>query len=289
VKLLVLDCALLVVLVVGTSLSIDRVGAVAVREVGLSPTVARAAALAAALLLAMPLVFGVFNLTQRLGLTLGQPSAKEVKAVDLAATPRRALVITLQLAIFMVVGLPIVALMRPYFPNWLEAVFLVLAAAVLGLAFWRSATNLEGHVKAGAQLIVEALATQAKEEPQGTDDPLARIQHLMPGLGAPATVKLLAESIAVGKSLAELDLRSRTGASILAIARGKESVLIPTAGEKLRAGDVLALAGTRPAVAAASRLLQQTSAGAPDGHDLRTSAEEWPAPSPRESVGRGLK
>ncbi|HSI04232.1 MAG TPA: TrkA C-terminal domain-containing protein, partial [Myxococcota bacterium] len=139
-----------------------------------------------------------------------------------------------------------------------EALLLALVVAVLGLAFWRSATNLQGHVKAGAQLIVEALAAQGKAAPSSTDDALARIQHLMPGLGAPVPLKLAAESIVIGKTLAELDLRGRTGASVLAIARGTESVLIPTAGEKLRAGDVLALAGTRHAVSAASRLLHQT-------------------------------
>jgi CPA2 family monovalent cation:H+ antiporter-2 len=146
---------------------------------------------------------------------------------------------------------------------------LALGVLVLGLAFWRSATNLQGHVKAGAELIVEALAAQGKADaPSGTDDALARIQHLMPGLGAPVPVTIGAESIAVGKSLAELDLRSRTGASVLAIARGKESVLIPAAGETLRAGDVLALAGTRHAVSVASRLLHQTSASAADEHEL---------------------
>ncbi len=268
-RLLVLDCALLVGLVIGTSLAIDRISAFGVRELSLSPTLARAAVIVAALLLATPMIFGVFNLTQRLGLGIGQPQSGDTTRVDLAATPRRALVVTLQLAIVLIIGLPVVALIQPYFPVWIEALLLALLILVLGVAFWRSATNLQGHVKAGAELIVEALASQGKADAHtSTDDALARIQHLMPGLGAPVPLKLGAESVAIGKTLAELDLRSRTGASVLAIARGKESVLVPTASEKLRVGDVLALAGTRPAVSAASRLLQQGNAGAPDDHDL---------------------
>jgi CPA2 family monovalent cation:H+ antiporter-2 len=42
---------------------------------------------------------------------------------------------------------------------------------------------------------------------------------------------------------------------VLAIRRGAEAVVVPGAGEQLRAGDVLALAGTEEAVTLAGRLL----------------------------------
>jgi CPA2 family monovalent cation:H+ antiporter-2 len=70
-------------------------------------------------------------------------------------------------------------------------------------------------------------------------------------------VQLDAGSPAVGRSLAELNLRGATGATVLAIARGEEGILVPTAQEVLRAGDVLALAGTHDAIDAARELLTQ--------------------------------
>jgi CPA2 family monovalent cation:H+ antiporter-2 len=42
---------------------------------------------------------------------------------------------------------------------------------------------------------------------------------------------------------------------VLAISRSGESIVVPAAGERLRAGDVLALAGTHEAIAAAKELL----------------------------------
>jgi CPA2 family monovalent cation:H+ antiporter-2 len=60
----------------------------------------------------------------------------------------------------------------------------------------------------------------------------------------------------VGRTLAELDLRGQTGATVLAIQRGSNSVSFPAAREVLQAGDVLALAGTEEAVAAARGLLR---------------------------------
>lgn len=224
-----------------------------------------------ALIIAAPLIYGVVTLTQRLGLTLAVSALPTTESgrVNLAATPRRALVVTLQLAIVLLVGLPLAALSQPFLPGWVEALALAIVLVILGVVFWRSAMNLQGHVKAGAELIVEALAAQSKEDvrPSG-EDALARIQHLMPGLGAPVSLKLPSESPAVGKTLADLDLRGRTGASVLAIARGKESVIVPTASEVLKAGDVLAMAGTRDAVAAATEMLIPAPAGVADSSGL---------------------
>ena len=68
----------------------------------------------------------------------------------------------------------------------------------------------------------------------------------------------------MGRTLANLNLRGATGATVLAIARGGEEVLVPTGHEELRAQDVLALAGTHEAVDAARDLLSgQVPPGAP--------------------------
>ena len=104
-------------------------------------------------------------------------------------------------------------------------------------------------------MIVEALVTQAGRRPAPDEDALAQVHRLMPGLGELVPVRIEDRSAAVGKTLAQLNLRGVTGASVLAIVRGDQGVIVPVAGEVLRAGDVLALAGTRDALAAAAELL----------------------------------
>jgi CPA2 family monovalent cation:H+ antiporter-2 len=78
---------------------------------------------------------------------------------------------------------------------------------------------------------------------------------MLPGLGQLVAVPLAAGSAAVGQTLAQLNLRGRTGATVLAITRPDGAVLAPGAQEQLRAGDVLALAGTGEAIAAAKTRL----------------------------------
>jgi CPA2 family monovalent cation:H+ antiporter-2 len=142
--------------------------------------------------------------------------------------------------------------------------------AVLGIAFWRAAAGLQGHVRAGAQAIVEALARQArpgdaKGGPDGQVDPLEKVRALLPGIGEPVAVRLEPASPGAGRTLAALDLRGLTGATVLAIWRQDGGVLVPGAKEVLRPGDVLALAGTAEAVEAARRLLLDPAAGRASG------------------------
>jgi CPA2 family monovalent cation:H+ antiporter-2 len=263
VKLLLLDAALLGMLVIGTSVFLGKIATVIESRVGLSASVARMLGLGLAVVLALPFCVGVVRLARALGVLLAEtalPPAAPEGRVDLAAAPRRALVVTLQLASVLAVGAPLVAITQPFLRGFQGAAVLLVLLVVLGVGFWRSATNLQGHVRAGSQVIVEALATQSRgksEERPG--EPLRDIHQILPGLGEPTPVRLEDSSPAVGRSLAELNLRGMTGATVLAIRRGEAGAIIPTAHETLRGGDVLALAGTHEAIDAARAVLEGTA------------------------------
>jgi K+/H+ antiporter YhaU regulatory subunit KhtT len=69
-------------------------------------------------------------------------------------------------------------------------------------------------------------------------------------------VEVAPEDYAVGRSLAELDLRDTTEATVLVIVRPEGPTVLPVGAEILRPGDLLALAGTREAVTKAKTLLK---------------------------------
>jgi len=118
----------------------------------------------------------------------------------------------------------------------------------------RSIADFEGHVRAGSELVLELIS---RPRPTVTLD---QVQTILPGFDGVTPLALAAESPAVGRSLADLDLRARTGATVLAIARGDGGVATPSPTEPLRAGDVLALAGSEDAIAAARRVLAEIDA-----------------------------
>src|SRR6185503_19060437 len=96
--------------------------------------------------------------------------------VDPADAPRRALVILVQIAVVLAVGIPVVAITQPFLPPHQGAFVLVVLTLILLVALWRNASNLQGHARAGAQIIASALAEQmastdgAPGEPKQLDD-----------------------------------------------------------------------------------------------------------------------
>jgi CPA2 family monovalent cation:H+ antiporter-2 len=93
----------------------------------------------------------------------------------------------------------------------------------------------------------------------GGEEATAEVRRLLPGLGDAIAIRLEADAPSVGRSLKELDLRSQTGATVIAIDRGPDDVVYPQAGEVLRAGDTLVLTGTKDAVRAAAAILVPAS------------------------------
>jgi CPA2 family monovalent cation:H+ antiporter-2 len=228
------------------------------RKSGIPSDMAWAAVIVGAALLCVPFCVGIVRVSRKLGTTLADAAlpAPQAASADLAAAPRRALVVTVQLGAVLILAIPVLAITQPFLPGPEQAILMLIVVAVMGVTFWRSAANLHGHARAGAQVILEALAAQARGPDRARNVPsLDAVLPLLPGLGEPVPVRLTAESAAVGRTLAELNLRGLTGATVLAILRGEEGVVVPTARERLREGDVLALAGTHEAVEAATAML----------------------------------
>jgi CPA2 family monovalent cation:H+ antiporter-2 len=175
---------------------------------------------------------------------------------DLGRSPRRALLLTLELACVVTLGLPIAALIQPLIPG--GGIALLGVIAIVAIATRRSIEDFDKHVHAGSALILEVLARQGSEK---SIPELSEVEKMLPGFEGLTPVALADGALAIGKTLAELDLRAKTGASVLAISRDGGGTANPRPDEPLRTGDVLALAGSDEAIAAARTLL--TSSAAP--------------------------
>jgi CPA2 family monovalent cation:H+ antiporter-2 len=252
--LMLVDAGMVAAIAIGASLTAPRL--VLFMSSAFPPPLARALVIVGAVVLGLPFLLGAVRIARALGLNLSrQALPRSEGALDLAAAPRRALLVTLQVAILIVIGLPLVAVTQPFFPRFPVMLVLLVGTAALIVPLWRSATDLQGHVRAGAQVILEALSAQSA---QPADRP-ADLHKVLPGIGDPAPFVIPSGAPAVGKTLKELNLRGLTGAIVIAIERRADRVVLPTADEVLHAGDVLVLAGTHEAVEAAMRMLEPIS------------------------------
>ena len=253
-----IDAGVVAALGIGVALLAVPAGVRLAAATGLLPIAARALVVTAALLLSLPFLVGIVRTGRRLGDLLARRAFATPAAgrLDPAAAPRRAMVVAVQLATLLAVGAPLIAFTQPFLPAFAGVGLLLAGAVVLGVVFWRSAADLQGHVRAAAEAIVSAIGEQHRG-PGGAESErsLQRAYELVPGLGEPVPVSIAPSSPFAGRTLADTQLRGRTGATVLAISRGQDVVLVPDGHVELHAGDVLALAGTAEAVEAAQRLL----------------------------------
>jgi CPA2 family monovalent cation:H+ antiporter-2 len=264
VRLLFIDAVLVVAIVIGAALEAGRASQLLSEATGLPEPTARMIVLAAAAVVGLPLLIGLTRTARRLGreLALEAIPASDAGKVDTGAAPRGALVLTLQLAIFAAIGVPIVAVTLPFLPSYRFALFPLILVAIPAIAFWRSTMNLHGHAKAGAQVLAMKFGQQMAGAGTGEshDDALQReaerVYQVLPGLGEPTSMRVPSGSPVANRTLADLNLRGSTGATVLAIIRDGEQVLVPAGHDRVMAGDVLAVAGSQEAIAAAREMLE---------------------------------
>ena len=277
--LLLLDAGLVAALAIGATAGLDVAAGWASETFGLGRDAARQSVLIAAAVLLVPLLYGLIQTVRALVTALAVEVLPPAAAgqVDTGAAPRRALVVAMELAVLCVLGIPLLAVTEPFLPPLRGPLLFGVILAFLAVALWRSATDLEAHTRAGAELIAAALARQMAPDPptsnatiagvttadartsesEAAPVPMPEVGALLPGLGEPVVLRLNRTDWGVGKTLAELDVRSLTGAAILAVDRDGRQVLLPHGQERLQAGDALGLAGTPEAIAAATALLQR--------------------------------
>ncbi len=204
--------------------------------------------------LASPFLFGLLRVTSALGAELAEiaiPSPGGGR-VDNGRSPRQVLRLAVQVAAIIATAGPVIVVTQPFLPPLSGLVVLTLVLALFGILFWRRASDLFGHFRAGAELVVATLAKQSHVE----DPKIDVVRKLLPGLGDFEPVRVGLASQAAGKTLGEINLRGLTGATIVALLRGDEKVAFPEAHERLSAGDLVALTGSHDAIAAAVPVLR---------------------------------
>jgi CPA2 family monovalent cation:H+ antiporter-2 len=268
VRVILIDAAILIIVIIGAAAERGRFTTMFSEITGASPRMSLLVVLLGALAAAAPLVWGIVRSARMLGFLLAMralPAAGRRKA-DFAAAPRRALVTMLQLGTLLIVGAPIVAITEPFAPQFPGYSLLAILVVILGFAFWKSALNLQAHARAGAEVIVAALSQQVDDD-DDSENMMKTMEHvavMLPGLGEPVPVRIDAASPAVNRTLAELNIRGKTGATILAITRIGEAgskVVVPSGKEALHVGDVVALAGSQESVNSAIDLLTVSRRG----------------------------
>jgi len=130
-----------------------------------------------------------------------------------------------------------------------NVLLLALAIAVVaGFLLYRASNRLYARAQ-------YALHGTFAEQPDVDEHALARKVPSLLREARLEPVRLTEDSAAVGRMIAELRLRTETGASIVGIQRGETSIVNPAPEEELMAGDDVLLIGSEGQLRSAAELL----------------------------------
>jgi CPA2 family monovalent cation:H+ antiporter-2 len=234
----------LTLLLVGTSASAGAVAAKLVAA-GFPPWSAPLALPAAALVVAVPVAAGAWWSMTRLADHL---AAEVVPAGAVGTDAARGLVqASVRLLVLLGSVVPAIAISRPFLGAWAGGTVVpLLVVAGAAALVWRRAGEVVPESLSAADELSKLLGPDAPEHaPPGAATGAASTAPPSPGM---VGVRLLAGAPAVGRTLAELDLRAVTGASVVAVGRAGAAVISPTGHERLCADDLLGLVGAPEAL-----------------------------------------
>ena len=202
-----------------------------------------------AMLLSLPMLIATYRKLQALGMLVGEAAVTRLQDKPRAGAVQGIIAHTVLSAGVILIGLLLLLLSAALLPSWKVLIPLLAVAAGLTVLLWRNSIRIYSKAQVALQQVLAQPPAPHPQEP----NPLAGL--LKDAQIERATVG--SNSSARGKLIRELALRTRTGASIVAIERNGTSIVNPGPDEELVAGDQVLLLGRGPQLQAAHRILDE--------------------------------
>ncbi len=192
----------------------------------------------AAMVLSLPLLIATFRKLQALGLLVAETSVTPAAAGERTPEIRAIVAQVVPIAGTVAFGLFILVLSSTLLPSLNVLMVLLCVVALTAWLLWRSFIRIYSKAQVALK---ETFAQPPAPHPH---DAPAALKSMLREADL-ETVTIAEDSPAAGKLIHELELRTRTGASIVGIERSGGNIINPSADEELQAGDQVLLVGTR--------------------------------------------
>jgi CPA2 family monovalent cation:H+ antiporter-2 len=201
-----------------------------------------------AVILSLPMFIATFRKLQAVGLLIAETKVTQAAAGERTMAIRAIVAQVIPFAGIATLGLLVVLLSSTLLP---PLNVLVVLLAILGLVtwlFWRSFIKVYSKAQFALQ------ETLSRQPPRHAAVAPAQVPSMLREANL-ITVTITPDSPAAGKLIRELQLRTRTGASIVGIERNGASIINPGPDEELQPGDQVLLLGNRTQLDAARAAL----------------------------------
>ncbi len=204
-----------------------------------------------AVIASLPLLIATYRKLQALGMLLADLRVKSLKASDDVAEIKNIISTTVPLAGAVVLGLFLLLFSTPLLPSGKLLLFLLCVIVAVTALLWRS------FIKVYSKAQVALRETLAEKPKDAHLEPV----HPLPGFLKQAklqTIAITENSPGKKRLIRELELRTKTGASIVGIDRSGTTIINPDPDEEIQAGDQLLLIGNETQLKKAQEVLSQS-------------------------------
>lgn len=206
-----------------------------------------------AVLVALPIFVAILRKLQALGLLVAETR------VNIAANPERTAAVRaivaqgIPLAGMLALGMYVLLLSSTLLPPARVLFVLIVVIVFLTWVFWRTLIKLYARAQVALQ---ETLSSTPDAHPHARQE-VARPMPLMLRDADLDVVTITEAFTAARKLIRELELRSRSGASIVAIQRNGSNIINPLPDEELLPGDQVLLLGSKGQLETAKQMLDK--------------------------------
>jgi CPA2 family monovalent cation:H+ antiporter-2 len=206
----------------------------------------------AAVFLSLPMLIAAYRKLEALGMLLGELRVKQLSSDARAKEIKAVISTTVPLAGAVGLGVLVFSLSEPLLPSWEILIALLLVLAGLTFLLWRSFVKVYSKAQIAIQ---ETLASTPLPHESAAPAPLQNVLKE----AKLQTFAIADNSSARGRFIRELQLRTQTGASIVAIERHGVSIVNPGPDEELQTNDQVLLIGNAAQLEKAQQLLEKKS------------------------------
>ena len=152
-----------------------------------------------------------------------------------------------QILVLYVIWIPLMISVKTFISNDLIYYIVLLSGLFLTIYLIYRTDSSSHKILSGGERILDTLSRQSFPDSEDLDTI---------GLTDLATVKVT-NSAVINKTLADINLRAKTGCSVVSIKRGKSRVLFPKPTDVLQLNDLIQLSGDERSLTEANKLLTQ--------------------------------
>jgi monovalent cation:H+ antiporter-2, CPA2 family len=243
--------AALVAAILGTAAFISRRPPAWLKGWQLETETIKAVLWLASMILALPLLIATFRKLQAFGMLIAETRITRANAGDRTAALRNMVVQSVVIAGVAVLILYVLVLSSTLLPSFKILLALLAIIAFVTFLLWRS------FIKIYSQGQIALRETLAQPPPPPPTPVPAHLGGFLRDADL-ETMATAADAPAAGKLIRELELRTRTGASVVGIERPSgERIINPGPDDELQPGDQVLLIGTRIQLDAAKPLFSK--------------------------------